>query len=617
MTRVARLAYWTIPSLLCLWLYWYGLKTWFLQDDFAWLGLRLSIFTPSDFWKTLFAPMAQGTIRPLSERGFFLLFEYLFGLDALPYRIWVFATQFANLALLSLIVRRLTGSAIAGFLAPVLWAVNSSLSTAMSWTSTYNQILCAFFLLLSFWLFVRFTDTGRKQYYVAQWITFLLGFGALEVMVVYPALALVYAACCARKYAKYTLPLFVLSAIYAVIHRAVSPPRTDEVYRMFWDLQIITTLWTYVRWVVGPERLELFPWGTEQLRAGMFVFLFVGLVGFLVWKLWKRQWLAAFFVCWFLVPLAPLLPLKNHVSEYYLTIPAIGIAMLGAWAMADALGGPWVWKIVAAVALVMYVASNAAVALLGTHFNFERSRWARTLTLGVKRVVEIHPGKMIVLLGVTEDSFWAGVADNPFRLFGAQDVYLAPESQVGIEHLLRDPGYSRFALPEAALRKALDRDLAVVYQLERDRLRNVTSNYQAQLARKPIQLSSYIRGGQKVFDDQFGPEWYSIEQGFRWMPKSASVRIGNPGSPGETLAVRGWVPEDVVARRPEFRISVDGLTLIRQVLDTPGGFQATAKIPENLLSQKQLLLRLECSETFSPPGDGRPLCAAFGEFAIR
>jgi hypothetical protein len=67
-------------------------------------------------------------------------FYKLFGMNALPFRAFVFLTQFANLILICAIVRRLTRSDLAGFLAPVLWMVNSSLSVAISWNSAYNQI---------------------------------------------------------------------------------------------------------------------------------------------------------------------------------------------------------------------------------------------------------------------------------------------------------------------------------------------------------------------------------------------------------------------------------------------------------------------------------------------
>src|ERR1700761_5022389 len=99
MTRAARAAYWLLPIAFCLAVYWLGIRTWFVQDDFAWLSLRLHIFDFKSLLQALFAPQAQGTIRPFSERGFFLLFSDLFGLRALPYRLFVFFDQALNVVL--------------------------------------------------------------------------------------------------------------------------------------------------------------------------------------------------------------------------------------------------------------------------------------------------------------------------------------------------------------------------------------------------------------------------------------------------------------------------------------------------------------------------------------
>jgi hypothetical protein len=57
--------------------------------------------------------MAQGTIRTVSERAYFLGLYQLVGFRAFPFRACVFATQFINLLLLAAIVRRLTGSRVA------------------------------------------------------------------------------------------------------------------------------------------------------------------------------------------------------------------------------------------------------------------------------------------------------------------------------------------------------------------------------------------------------------------------------------------------------------------------------------------------------------------------
>ena len=215
----ATAAYCFIPPLLCFVIYRRGLTAWFQADDFAWLNLRLQVHDARSLLHALFAPMAQGTIRPWSERGFFLAFESIFGVNAMPFRICVFLTQCVNLTLLAAVTRRLTGSRLAGLCAAILWIVNNAQAWPMVWSCVYNQILCGFFLMSAFWFLLRYIETGRRRYYLWQWILFLLGFGALEINVVYPALAALYTFLCARNFFRSTLPLFLPSALFTVVDR--------------------------------------------------------------------------------------------------------------------------------------------------------------------------------------------------------------------------------------------------------------------------------------------------------------------------------------------------------------------------------------------------------------
>src|SRR3954469_9150200 len=83
--RTKHVLYWTAPSLLCLVIYWYGFRAWFQMDDFAWLALYLRVQDWPSFLEAMFHPFAQGTIRPWSERLFFMSGMWLFGMDATPY----------------------------------------------------------------------------------------------------------------------------------------------------------------------------------------------------------------------------------------------------------------------------------------------------------------------------------------------------------------------------------------------------------------------------------------------------------------------------------------------------------------------------------------------------
>src|SRR5689334_98540 len=94
---IAGAAYWLAAPLFCFVLYHGALRAWFQADDFAWLALRLDVHDWRSLLHALFDPMAQGSVRPLSERAFFLVLPWLFGPSRLPFHLCVFLTQCANL----------------------------------------------------------------------------------------------------------------------------------------------------------------------------------------------------------------------------------------------------------------------------------------------------------------------------------------------------------------------------------------------------------------------------------------------------------------------------------------------------------------------------------------
>jgi hypothetical protein len=410
-----------VPSLLCLLLYWKGLNVWFQQDDFAWLGLHLQVHDWPTFLHAVFTPMAQGTIRPLSERLFYMGFYKLFGMNALPFRLFVFLTQFSNLVLICAIVRRLTRSNLAGFLAPVLWMVNSSLSVAMSWTAAYNQIQCAFWMLLAFYWFIVYTQTGEKRYYLWQGAAFVLGFGALEINVVYPALVAIYALCFARRHLIRTVPLFIVSAAYALLHRSIAPAQTTDVYRMYFDSSLLWTFFTYCKWATGVDRLVI----ALMRPAWPFIAMECVVIACLLMVVLVKGKPALLFIGWFVIVLAPLLPLRNHISNYYLTVPTIGLAMLGAWGISSAWERGRGAGIAASVVALLYAVPMIWDTRMESRFNYLASTQVKALVLGVQSVHQANPGKMILLTGISDRLFLTGIYDDPFRVLGIPNVFVA------------------------------------------------------------------------------------------------------------------------------------------------------------------------------------------------
>jgi len=538
---------WLLPVAFLLWLYRDAFSTWFLADDFAWLSLLHRVQLRHDLLNELFAPMAQGTIRPWSERGFFMVLQSLFGLDSLPFRIVAFATAAADVALIVWITLRATGSRVAGFVAPTLWIANTALVRAMTWSSAYNELLCPLFLLGALALFIKYIETGRREFWWWQLVVFSLGFGALEVNVVYPAIAAAWLLCVGNgsrrrmptpdayvgPSLRAVIPQAAISILYFAIHRQVAPLPKSGAYSLHFDLSILRTLVIYWKWSLVPEPIERYgrSHGTAEL---LLLTGTLAIAAYVISELKQRKTAVLFYLSWFAVTLAPMLPLKDHRTDYYLTIPVIGIAMLGGAAAGKYWNQSLMRRAIVVIPITAYLWAMVPVTEGVTQWWRNRSLSVRTLVLGVEAARQTHPGKAIVLDGITTELFNLSFAHSPFAAIGVNDVYLTPSSELTIipdgqnadlESLLPDP---------EAMWHGLTHNDVVVYSLERDHLRNITEGYTRRVSlergavRTVDRLPTRIDVGNSLYAWLLGPQWLPPESGIRWMPGSATLRLGVP-----------------------------------------------------------------------------------------
>ncbi len=623
LARLGKHAPWLVPVLICLFVFWPGLVAWFQRDDFAWLGLRLEVYTGADLWKALFSPKAQGTIRPWSERGFFMLYSKLFGLDALAYRITVFATQILAVYLLSQVAWRLTSSRLASFLAPLFWCVNASLGTALAWTSAYNQVMCAAFLLGAFLLWLRFAETGSPGAYAAQFAVFLLGFGALEINIVYPGVVLAWCVL-ARQWRRMTaaLPMAGVSAAYFLYHNSVAPKVKSGPYALHWDASIAYTLKRY--WIEafggrGLAFMELPSWFIAYGAAAPWI-ITMAMAAFLLWAIWRRRWLVLFGFVWFLATLAPVLPLRDHISEYYLTIPTIGLALAGAEAVVKA----WAWRQSAGAAALVFAVALYAIpaALVGrstASYYRDRSVEAERLVFGVQRARELHPKKAILLTDVSDELFWSCINDKPFRLLSLENIYLAPGAETAIQENADLGDLKSYVFPEGQVLQLLDAGQGVVYSAAGDKLRNVTKIYLA-LGRtrwKPA-LAQRIEVGNPLFAGQLREGWYRIEDGIRWMGRVAAAEVQGPSKSGQRLTLQGYLAKEILINGPlKLDVRVDEFSLPSVILDQPDSeFIKNLPLPDAIVARPRVRVVLELDKAVVPPGEDRELGLLFGSITI-
>ena len=611
-SRTARVLYWAIPPLVCLWLHKLGFRAWFRADDFVWLRLADTVHGFHDLLAALFDPFAQGTVRPWSERAFFMAGSAAFGLNALPYRIVIFATQLANLALVAAIGARLSGIRAAGFWAAIFWTVNSSLMEPLGWACVWNEVLCGFFLLLEFWFLLRYIETGLARHNAAQWAVFLVGFGALELNAMYPALASAYTWFCARRRFGGTLAMVPVSAAYFLLHRCLAPLASTGEYAMHFDGSMLRTLWTYWTWSLGPVRLETpLRVSNGELLAGVAV-LTAALAYILVRHIKARQWAALFCLIWYFVVLAPLLPLRDHLTDYYPALPMIGLSWLGGWGFAEA------WRAatrvrIAAVSLACLYGLLAIPALRAdSAWNYARTIRVRNFVGGLAAAHQLHPRQTILLYGVDRELFVDAVREGAHRLIGIERVYLAPGSdrQPDLEH---EDEIGEFTLSGAAAMTALQRDDLVVYDVRGPRLRNITAAF----ARMPVEpsLPATVNVADPFAAGLLGPEWYPTDGNHRWMPKRATLRMAGPWHASQRLYLRGNCSPDELRSGPlTVVVAVSGAALPPVSISSPG-FDLSLALP--VPNQPEMVVAIEVSRTFRAPGDPRELGLAFGEIAVR
>ncbi len=600
-------------------LYWYGLRVWYQMDDFAWLNLHTRIHDLPSLLSALFQPLAQGTVRPLSERLYFLLGWAAGGMEA-P---WVlrgiaFLTQTANVLLLVALTRRLTGgSLLAGSAAAILWICNANLYVPMGWSAAFNQILCAFFLLAALTLWIRYTDTGESRWYWAQFGVFVLGFGALEINVVYPVLAALFALCFDRRgFVLKTAPMFVVSVMFAIVHRLSSPPAKSDVYRLYFDFDVFATIGSYLRLAFGAERYARFrQWPVPPFQAAEVV-AGVALLALVIWALWRRQWLAAFGVGWFFAVLGPVIPLKNHVTDYYLFIPMIGLAMVGGWGLSVALSRGRAFRAAALLLAAVYAVPSALMARGMTVQYFIDSRRTRTFVRSVAHAHRLHPDKTIVVRHLDDRMFWTGWWDNPFQIFGRNRIFIAGEDEEQVSTLRDQGSLSRFFLSEREQLAGLEAGTLVVYEMLPDaRLRNVTELRREVLARESrLGAPRFLNFGMEEAAAFLKDGWWQPEGHFRWSAGRAEFVIHGPSTDRGELVITGLCPQEHLAKGPvHVTVIVDGQRFPASTIGPENPrFELRHTLPAAFAARPSMNVAIEVDRVFQAPGDRRSLGLAVG-----
>jgi hypothetical protein len=262
-------------------------------------------------------------------------------------------------------------------------------------------------------------------------------------------------------------------------------------------------------------------------QAGVLtVLLSTAVLGFTALRTHQGDRLPVFGLSWFLIVLAPFLPLRDHISDYYLTVPSIGLALLGASAIVTGWRAPIAFRALTVAAVAAYLAVSVPAARKAQRTIWARSASVKKLVLGVEAAHDRNPGKTIVLEGVGDELFWNGVYDHPFRLLGIQEIYLTPDAVQKIHPYPELANVADYTITKDKLAEGLAHNQILVCGLETGVLLDITPMFKATALEN--RMPKRIEVAHPPMDSLLGPSWYQSEGSFRWMPKDATVRIGAP-----------------------------------------------------------------------------------------
>jgi hypothetical protein len=250
-------------------------------------------------------------------------------------------------------------------------------------------------------------------------------------------------------------------------------------------------------------------------------------------------------------------------------------------------------------------------------WNYAITMRVRTLVEGVAGIHERQPGKSILLEGVDTELFYNAILDRPFRIFGLEQVYLAPgsERRIAVQPSLGD--VAQFILPAGVVEQALKRGELVVYDVRGPRLRNITAVYAA-MPHEDAGLPLRVDAASPLTSYLLGPEWYAPDGDHRWMPRQASLRMGAPAAPGQKLYLGGNCPDEQLRAGPlPVTVTVDGSATEAVIRPGENAFELAIPLPVSVVGKAEMKVTVAVARVLHPESDPRDLGLAFGVFEVR
>lgn len=426
------------------------LSSGYVQDDYGWLNLKARLNNGESWSHLLFTPMAQGTIRVVSERLPFLVFAGWAGLDPFPFRILHLVVVTVNFLCWYRLLQEMGSARHISFLGLACWYWNPSLVKAHLWSSALNQsfqaLMIGVCLLSSRWPLMFLT-----LYVVSLWVHELCVFIPIYLLLARGRIALT------RLWWSLSI---AIGATFVLVSRVFAHSFAGHTY------SISVHPHAFTENAISYAKLA-FPGWSALVSLGLIVCLFFRVKAV---EHFRSRWLGLAL----LAPLLVYLALPNIQNGYYLFVPlAGGMVLLVKLANRIEKQGGY-FSLLGVTCLIFVLRSELAISA-PSHLEFSyKSKVMSNAVAEVANIAVQNSDKIVIVFGLSHQQYHLGWSDDPFRAQGLSRVFLAP----GSFELLRDPFepiffYSKFIDGEE-LAKALDSNRYFKLVITGDKVRPVS-----------------------------------------------------------------------------------------------------------------------------------------------
>lgn len=278
--------------------------------------------------------MQSNFYRPLQALSYMLDYS-IWKLNPYGYHLTNLLLHILNSILIYAVIAAISISPLIALIAALMFSVSPVISGVTYYISARADLLMAFFIMLSLWLFIKYLQSDRKIFYITSIAVSIFALLSKEMAVILPFLLLIEVSRNpVKKHSIVLLPYFLILGTYIFLRMtflnfadfsAIQGFSLGE--RLLTDFKVAAI---YIQLLLFPSNLHMQRAVTAATPFGLNLFaaiLLVLAVLFIVIRLKRYDGIFLYGALWFFITLLPVLniyPISVFLHEMWLYLPSVG-----------------------------------------------------------------------------------------------------------------------------------------------------------------------------------------------------------------------------------------------------------------------------------------------------